>query len=266
MIMNSITFLGTGGGRSVVFSQVRASGGIYFELDGKRFILDPGPGSLVNMRQMKLKEPHGLLISHYHVDHISDARTLLDGMKEPFLIAEENVISGDDNSPGLGKYHVSKAAFLKSLKAGDSAKIPKSEIKIIATKCKHTSPCIGFMIEGSKKIGYVSDTTYFKGVQKPFEGSDLLVFNVLVPWKKDPIERKHLSADEATDFIKNLEKKPKLAIIQHFSFWMLQNNVYAQAKMIEKETGVKTIAAKDFMKVDIDKLKEEKKGLERFGS
>jgi ribonuclease BN (tRNA processing enzyme) len=260
--MNSLIFLGTGGGSKVVFTQVRASGGIYFELDGKRFILDPGPGSLVHMRNLKLKEPHGLLVSHYHIDHISDANILLDVVEKPFLIAEEHCIKGADTR--ISKYHLSRVDFLKPMKTGNSVKIPGSEINVKATEAKHTAPCIGFLISGSRKIGYVSDSIYFKGMEKPFESCDLLILNILVPSGKIPAENKHLGIDGAVKMINAMKKKPKLAIIQHLSFWMIKNNANAQARILEKATNVPVIAAKDFMKINLDDLKAEKKGLEKF--
>lgn len=263
--MNAITFLGTGGGRKVLFSQVRASGGLYFSLDGKRFILDPGPGSLVHMRKLKLKDPNGLLISHYHIDHCADANTLLDGMENPFLISEKSCISGDGKeTPCISKYHLEKTSFIKSLKAGEKTEIPGSNIKVTATETHHQAPCIGFVIEGSKKIGYISDTILFKGIEKPFEKCDIIIFNVLVPSGKVPEINKHLGVDGVVEFLNNMKSRPKLAVLQHFSFWMMQHDVRKQAMIIEKATGIHTIPAKDFMKINLDNMKEEKKGLEKF--
>jgi ribonuclease BN (tRNA processing enzyme) len=255
--MDFIVFLGTGGGRYVTSSQARATGGIYFSLNGINFIIDPGPGSLVHLRELKLNDPSGILLSHCHIDHSSDASALIDLMKEPFFIAEKHCITGDDsNWPCLSKYHMAKVAFSKPMEAGDSVKIPGSNIGITATEAHHTSPSIGFVIETGKRIGYVGDSTGFRGIQKPFENCDILIFNVLVPYEKNPLENKHMGLANAIDFINAMERKPKLILLQHFSFWMLQNNVNHQAKILEEKTGVKTIAARDFMKFDLNNLKE----------
>lgn len=263
--MNYLVFLGTGGGGKVVFRQVRASGGIYIEINGKRFIVDPGPGSLVNMRKLKLKDPHGILLSHAHPDHFTDANILLDGIENPFLIAERHCIEGRENEwPCITRYHQSKCSFLKAMEAGDTTEIPSSEIMVRATKTEHPIPAIGFVITGSRKIGYLSDTVYFRGMEKPFDDCDLIILNVLVPSGKVPLENKHLGIDDAINFVNALKNKPKLAIIQHFSFWMLKNNVEKQAKLAEKKTSVRTIAAKDFMKINLEKLEAENHGLEKF--
>ena len=84
-----IIFLGTGGGRHVMFSQSRKTGGLFFDL-GTKFIVDPGPGSLVHAVALGLQPEkwNGVVLSHYHIDHSTDANVFLDGLKEPFLIAE----------------------------------------------------------------------------------------------------------------------------------------------------------------------------------
>ena len=261
--MNFMIFLGTGGGGKVVFSQARASGGLYFNMESVKFLIDPGPGSLVNMRSLKLKDPDGILLSHLHPDHSTDANMILDGLKNSFLIAEEHCLKISKRYyPCISKYQQSLVKFLKPVKAGDVVKIPESEIRIEVTKADHYVPSVGFKIIGSKTIGYPCDGSYFSGQERQFEKCDAIIFNVLVPHGKVPMEHKHMSVDNVITFLKKLEHKPELVIIQHFSFWMLKSNVYEQAKIIEKNAGIKTIAAKDFMKINLDLLKEEKKGLE----
>ena len=56
-----LVFLGSGGARIVVAKQVRASGGIYFNLAGTSFLVDPGPGALVRMTASRYNlDPAGL--------------------------------------------------------------------------------------------------------------------------------------------------------------------------------------------------------------
>ncbi|HHT9154100.1 MAG TPA: hypothetical protein ACFYEM_11335, partial [Candidatus Hypogeohydataceae bacterium YC40] len=52
---NFIKFLGTAGARFVVSTQLRASGGIWFSLDGVNIIGDPGPGCLVRCTSSRPK-------------------------------------------------------------------------------------------------------------------------------------------------------------------------------------------------------------------
>jgi len=248
---NRLIFLGTGGGRHVMLAQVRKTGGIFVELDGKKFIIDPGPGSLVNARRIKLNPEswHGIFLSHLHPDNASDANALLDGMKEPFIVAEEHCLKpSKEYYPVVSKYH-QKKANVYAVKAGDKVKI--DDLDILVTKADHYDPTVGFVIKGSKTIGYAADGTYYRGQEKYFSDCDLLILNVLVPSGKKSEPHRHMSVEDAIAMVKRIKKKPKLAVIQHFSFWMLRANVYAQAKIIEKETGIKTIAAEDFMKLDL---------------
>jgi ribonuclease BN (tRNA processing enzyme) len=250
-MQNRLIFLGTGGGQHVMLAQARKTGGIFAELVGKKFIIDPGPGALVNAREIKLNPEswNGLLLSHLHPDNASDANALLDGMKEPFIVAEEHCLKpSKEYYPVVSKYH-QKKANVYAVKAGDKVKI--DDLDILVTKADHYDPTVGFVIKGSKTIGYAADGTYYRGQEKYFSDCDLLILNVLVPSGKKSEPHRHMSVEDAIAMVKRIKKKPKLAVIQHFSFWMLRANVYAQAKIIEKETGIKTIAAEDFMKLDL---------------
>lgn len=252
---NRLIFLGTGGGRHVMLAQIRKTGGVYAELDGKKFVIDPGPGSLVNARRIKLNPENwnGLFLSHVHPDNSSDANALLDGMKEPFVVAESHCVKpSKDFYPIVSKYHQEKAKVY-AVNAGDE--IQANGLDILATKADHYDPTAGFVIKGSKTIGYAADGTYYKGQEKLFNDCDLLILNILVPSGKKSEPHKHMSVDDAIKMVKKIKNKPRLIVIQHFSFWMLRANVYAQAKLIEKETGIRSIAAEDFMEIDLDTLK-----------
>ncbi|MEW6622720.1 MAG: hypothetical protein AB1420_06275 [Bacillota bacterium] len=48
--MNSVMFLGTGGARIMLSTQLLATGGMLIKLDDTFFSLDPGPGALVGDR------------------------------------------------------------------------------------------------------------------------------------------------------------------------------------------------------------------------
>lgn len=258
-MQNRLIFLGTGGGRHVMLAQVRKTGGIYVELDGKKFVIDPGPGSLVNARQIKLNPESwdGIFLSHLHPDNSSDADALLDGMKEPFVVAEEHCIKpSKDFYPCISKYHQEKAKVY-AVKEGD--KIKANGFDVFVTRANHYAPTVGFVIKGSRTIGYAADGTYYKGQEKSLGNCDILILNILVPSGKKSELHRHMSVDDAIKMVKKIKNKPRLVIIQHFSFWMLRANVYAQAKIIEKETGVKTIAAEDFMEIDLDKLEAVKR-------
>ncbi|MEM7819861.1 MAG: MBL fold metallo-hydrolase [Candidatus Aenigmatarchaeota archaeon] len=259
--MNRIVFLGTGGGRHVMFSQARRTGGLYFELENNnditRFIIDPGPGSLIYSHILGLHPENwnGILLSHYHVDHSNDVNVILDGIKKPFLIAEEHCIKYNKNNeyPCISKYHKDLVKNLYAVKHGDIINL--NNIKIHAIKSNHHAPCVGFKIIHEKfSIGYPSDGSYYSGQEKFYENCDIIILNVLVPKGESWPEGRHMSIDGAISLIKNMKSRPRLCILNHLSFWMMRSNVFKQAKMIQDATKVKTIHVDDFTELNLDDM------------
>lgn len=249
--MARITFLGSGGGRFVVLAQLRASGGIILELDGEMLHIDPGPGALVRAKQyrVRLRKLTGILCSHCHPDHYTDLEVVIESMtqgakkKRGILIAGENVLkSSKEYRPAVSPYHMKILERAETLKPGEKSRIGSLEIK--ASPTKHGEPKgIGFVIKGSEKIGCTSDTEYFPGLEKHFEGCDVLIMNVLRPRNTEWPE--HMSTNQAERFLKALKRKPRLAIIQAFGMKMLKANPFKEAQWLERRTGVKIIAARD---------------------
>ena len=57
----------------------------------------------------------------------------------------------------------------------------------------------------------------------------------------------------AADAIRIIEEvKPELAVITHFGAKMLKANPLYEAREIQKRTGVRTLAATDGMKINLD--------------
>lgn len=249
--MAKITFLGTAGGRFAMLTQLRASGGFILEMDQEMLHIDPGPGALVRAKQYKvrLRKLTGILCSHCHPDHYTDLEVVIESMtqgakkKRGVLLMGENVLKGSgDFRPAVSRYHLRVLERAETLKSGEKSRIGSLEIK--TTPTKHGEPKgIGFVISGSEKIGYTSDTEYFPGLERYFEGLDLLIMNVLRPRKTEWPE--HMSTNQAEKFLKAIKRKPKLVIIQGFGMKMLRANPFREAAWLEKRTGIKVIAAKD---------------------
>ena len=60
-----------------------------------------------------------------------------------------------------------------------------------------------------------------------------------------------MSTEDAGYMIEKV--KPELAVITHFGMRVIQENPETQAKWIEERSGVKTIAARDFMTLELKK-------------
>ncbi len=261
-----ITFLGTAGGRFVVLNQLRASGGWVLEMDREMFHVDPGPGALIRAKEygVKLKKLTGVVVSHAHPDHCTDVNMVIEAMtegtrkKRGVLVGSESVIRGKgDFIQVVSPYHLKALERVIIMKPGSKIKVGKVEIK--TTKTKHGDPsCVGFVFSGSKVIGYAGDGEYFKGQEDYFRGCEYLIVNCLRPRTKTWPE--HMNAAMAEIFISKV--RPKLAILQHFGMLMLRGVAEREAKIIQKNTGVKTITAKDGMVLGSGN--KEQTGLKKF--
>lgn len=266
--MNKIIFLGTGAGDEGMVLQVVRTSCIYCELDGVKFLIDPGPGTLVNLKDNKIDifDLDGILISHPHPDHYTDANAILTALfdKDAFLIAEETCLKGNqDFFPVVSKFHQSHTSRVFPMKPDDTVEI--NNLKITAVKAKHYSPCVGFSIEGTKRISYVADGIYTEEDCKKFKNSDIMILNTYIPFESEAVTEYyfmqkhgilHMSVEDAIQIVKTA--KPKLAVIQHYNKKFLELNPKKQGEIIEKATRTKTIAAEDSMKINLDNLKVEK--------
>lgn len=173
-----LTFLGTGGGRHVVISQLRATGGFIVEGGTLKLLVDPGPGALVRAREFKkdLKKMNVIFVSHAHPDHYTDLEMAIEAMtlgahqKRGVLIGSESVIFGtEDERTIVSKYHLGIVEKYFSLVPGDEIEIPGAKIR--ATKCQHSEKkAVGFLLtdETGEKLGYTSDGEYYDGQPSSF--------------------------------------------------------------------------------------------------
>ncbi len=258
-----IIFLGSGGGRWTTLTQKLRTGGIRFHAE-KQVHLDPGPGAIVNLAQAGISalRTDAVFVTHSHPDHYNDAEILVEAMtrgmrttRGTFAGSRSAVEGVKDIGPVLSQYHASKVARLVTLEPGMRVSVDGLSIKALPTK--HSDPTnvgLSFAFEEGV-IAYTSDTEYFPGIEEGYAEARVLIINVIrpsnrrIPW--------HLCTE---DVIKILhEVKPELAILNHFGMTMI-DIADREAEHVAKKTGVKTIAAKDFMRIvvgeDIKLLRE----------
>ncbi|MEM4554685.1 MAG: MBL fold metallo-hydrolase [Candidatus Anstonellaceae archaeon] len=251
-----IIFLGTGGGRFNMVKQIRRTGG--WRINGSlTFHVDPGPGALFSSLKYKqdAKKIDAIVVTHNHIDHTNDTGLLIEafaiyGKKNGFLIGSESVIYGDEKGDrGVSNYHLNMLKKYWVAKPGQEMKlsIKNKRFSLHATKVRHEDKTgFGFLLKlDGKTIGYTSDTEYFEGIGKQYRGSDVLIVNCLKP-KNDKIPG-HLDTSSASMLIS--EAMPALAIITHLGIRMLMVGPKREAKKIQRQTGVATVAAHDGMKV-----------------
>ncbi len=264
-----LTFLGSGGGRHVMSSQVRKTGGLLFDMDKTKFVVDPGPGTLVHAVALGLRPDswNGVVLTHFHIDHSTDANALLDGMKNPFLIAEEHCLpsykpkKGEKVFPCIAPYYMDKVN-VHPVRAGIKTKI--NDIEFEAVRADHYDPAVGFRIKTPAQndakglqqvdIGYTSDGPYYRGMEKYYDGCKVLIVNTLVPKGQEIEKHKHMSVDNVIELLRAMKNKPSLVVLHHLSFWMMRSNLWKQEKIVQDAAKVKAIHSEDFMTLDLQTL------------
>ncbi|MEO0075714.1 MAG: MBL fold metallo-hydrolase [candidate division WOR-3 bacterium] len=251
---NYIIFLGTGGARIVVAKQLRATGGIWFSLNGTNFIVDPGPGSLVRIVRSKHKlDPtklDAILLSHKHLDHSNDVNIMIEAMTiggtmpKGTLFCPRDALEGEERVilPYLKNY-LKKIVILttggKYLINGVNFTTP--------TQHHHPGEVYGFIFKNKNtKIAYLADTKYFQELAQIYK-ADIMIFNVI---RLEHTELEHLSLADVKSIIN--QAQPKTAILTHFGMTMLKAKPWLLAEKLSQETGIKVIAAQDGMKYNIE--------------
>ncbi|MEA3430043.1 MAG: MBL fold metallo-hydrolase [Nanoarchaeota archaeon] len=246
-----IIFLGTAGDHYVYGKQYKASGGIVLQIDGNQFHIDPGPGALVRAAQnnINMRETTAILVSHNHLGHSNDANALIDAMthsgldKKGILISNKSFIEGnDDIRPSLTPYHKNCVEKVIMLEPGKRVGI--ENIEIAALPAQHLdADTIGFKFYTPYFVlSYSSDTKFFNDLYKAYEGSDILILNVTNP---DNEKSDKLNIEDAINLVSKV--KPRLVIITHFGIKLLKKDPILQAREVQRQTGIQTIAAKDGM-------------------
>ncbi len=258
--MTSITFLGTAGGRFATIYQIRSTGGIYVE-DEKRIHIDPGPGAVIGLKHCSIDpaDTDALLVSHCHPDHYSDAEVLVEGMarggfrNRGFLAGSESVINGAGKfGPAISSYHRSIPETVRALNEGEQ--IHLDGLEILATPTKHRDPTgVGFKIHTAEGvISLVGDTELTDAVVESHLDARVLILNVTRPI--DARISHHLSTEDALEFVRTVE--PEMTIFTHFGMRMLQGSPEGQAEFVQEGSGVRTLAARDFIKLNVGKKLE----------
>jgi len=252
--MNTIKFLGTAGARFVVMKQLRASGGIWFTIDGTHVLVDPGPGALVRCLASKPKldpqDLEGIILTHRHLDHSNDINIMVEAMtnggfkKKGIVFAPHDALSED---PVILKYIREQVNHIEVLKEKGKYHVGNISFET-PLRLKHGVETYGLNIKGKTcSISLITDTDYFDGLASFFKG-DILIVNVVMLEDKSTIE--HLCLRDAEQIIK--ENNPRLTILTHFGMGMVKAKPWEIAEKLSEKYGTRVIAARDGMQIDID--------------
>ena len=257
----TVTFLGTGGARFMIISQLLASGGIWFNLDGTQILMDPGPGSIVQVTKRKLNPENlsAIIVSHRHLDHSADVNVITEAMteggfkKRGILFAPRDAI---ETEPIILNYLKNSLEGIEILEAGKTYSVGNISFTT-PVRHIHLVENYGMIFKTQKhSIAYITDTRYFEELGSYYRG-DLLMLNLtfLKP-RPTPIKPgmplDHLSMPDAERLIKEI--KPKTAILTHFGMGVWRAKPELVAAELTEKTAIKVIAARDGMTFNLAEL------------
>ncbi|TDA67444.1 MAG: MBL fold metallo-hydrolase [Clostridia bacterium] len=246
--MIQLTFLGSGGARVMLASQLLATGGLWFDLDGTRISLDPGPGALVHAKKKKLNPTSldAIMLSHRHLDHCGDVNAMIEAMTQGGIRKKGTVYAPHDaleEDPVVLHYlrpyvdEIIRLEERQTYRLGDLT---------FATSMRHHHGAVetygfNFMLAGHT-VSYIPDTAYFPELANFYRG-DILVISVLL--LESNVRIPHLAVPEAREIIAAV--KPQTAILTHFGLHVWQARPWEIAARLQEDTGIKVIAARDGM-------------------
>jgi ribonuclease BN (tRNA processing enzyme) len=251
---DTITFLGTGGARIMVATQILASGGMWLNLSGTEILVDPGPGCIVQSTKRKLRADRlsAIILSHRHLDHAGDINVMTEAMTQGgFKPRGRLFVPADalENEPVIFSYLKDYLEGIELLKEGKSYAIGGVSF---TTPVRHIHPVetYGMLFKTEKHtFSYIADTCYFDGLLKSY-GGELLIINVVFSEPRPGID--HLSVPDAQRLISEL--KPKVAILTHFGMHVWRARPWEIAQRLTEETGVRVVSARDGMRFDLAQL------------
>lgn len=257
----TITFLGTGGARFMIISQLLASGGIWFSLNGTEILMDPGPGCIVQATKRKFnpEKLSAIIVSHRHLDHSADVNIMTEAMTRGGFNKHGRLFAPRDateTEPVIFDYLKNSLESLEILEAGKTYTIDNVSL---STPVRHIHGVenYGVVFKTEKHtIAYITDTRYFEGLADHYHG-DLLIMNmtfleprtVSVP---PNVLIDHLSVPDVERLVNEI--KPKAAILTHFGMKVWQAKPWLIAEQLTRKTGIRVIAARDGMKFDLSEL------------
>ena len=254
---NYIRYLGTGGARFCMASQLRQTGGIWFSYGGLKGVIDPGPGSLFHIcravPQLPLYDIRAILLSHKHLDHSTDINVLSEAMtecgfkKQGTVALPSDALNGDDRVflPYCAK-NVGNIDVVSDGKIIELDSMVKAEPVIHR---HHGVECYGFIFrkKGLPTWGVISDTKIMPHFSERYSECDYISINITFPEKKSRLE--HMSLEDTADLLKTLH--PKLVTISHMGVRLLEAGPeFSASRITTKETRI--VAGRDGMVVDLD--------------
>jgi ribonuclease BN (tRNA processing enzyme) len=253
---DTITFLGTGGARFMVSRQLAASGGLWLDLHGTRFLLDPGPGSIVQAARLK-KDPETLdaiILSHRHLDHSTDANVMIEAMTRGGHRRRGRVYAPADclgEEPVVFSYLRKWVDEVVVLHEGGEYRLGDIAFST-PVRHVHSAETYGLTFRTPRAaFSYIADTSYFDGLGV-YAGQDLLIVNMVFVRPVPGVA--HLAVTDVVPLLAEL--KPRAALLNHYGMPVWEAGPERLAAEISRASGVRVVPARDGMVFDLATLDE----------
>ena len=267
MVKDELVILGSGGGRHHIRTQYRGTGGFLFKFSGIQAHIDPGPGAIVKLNELN-EDPTKtdlFVVTHYHLDHYNDICAIIEGSREVLhdkkkrYFKKGTLITTRQVLRYISEYHQNMLARKVIFHPGEVLQY-RPDIKLIGTRIEHADTD-GFGLKFILKdytLTYTSDTVVFEGLAKQYNGTDILMVNLLRP---DSVYcKRHLCTDELVPYLNKITPIPKAIILTHFGAYMdsgysKRNFVSSQVEKIKQLTDIDNIiAAEDGLRIQLKDL------------
>jgi phosphoribosyl 1,2-cyclic phosphodiesterase len=258
---DTITFLGVGGARFMMYNQFLATGGFWLNLGGTEILVDPGPGAIVQATKRKLRAEKlsAIILSHRHLDHSADINIMVEAMVQGGFRRHGHLFAPADalgTEPVIFSYIRELIDGIEVLEEGKSYSI--GDISF-STPVRHIHPVetYGFVFRTAEHtFCHITDTRYFEGLSQYYR-SERVIINVVFLKPRPPadypgIPVDHLSVPDVERIIEEL--RPKVVILTHFGMSVWRAKPWLIAQRLSARTGVKVIASRDGMKFDLSTL------------
>ncbi len=249
-----LLFLGCAGGRRVTFKQHRGSGGFIIENEDVKLHIDPGPGALIRAIQAGIdpEEINAFILTHRHLDHSADINTLIEaktlGGWKPggIVLAPKDALEGED--PVIYRYHRNNLDKINILSEDSQFDFGTLKVKCALKHEHHGVETYGLIFENKNwKLAYITDGRFQKEMLEAYKNAQAIIINTTF---KKPRELDHMSLEDAITILNTL--KPQLGIIYHFGMEILRMGLAKAAEYVEKNSGIKTVAAREFTAITFE--------------
>jgi ribonuclease BN (tRNA processing enzyme) len=246
---SNVIFLGTAADSLSVSRQIRCSGGIIFEYNDLAFLINPGPGTLVRARQFgyNLRKLIGIMLTDNNLITSNDINAVIDAMtysgedKRGILIGPKESFESENRFLNEDyKKIIEKIIYMEPQK-----KIAIDDIEIYGLKTNKLINVGYKFITPDFTLCYLPDPVFSIELADDLIGCDVLVIGLKHEEEAKLPQDNKLSFKQVANIISTA--KPRLTVISDYSHNVIEADPINQARMLQKQTGMQVISAKDGM-------------------